>query len=87
METSVTKRPPAVAGQFYPDDPVELRAEVARFIGDATAARRRIGVVAPHAGYVYSGATAGSPRGLIPTAQGPLNRAARPRACGGRRTL
>jgi len=59
METSATKRPPAVAGQFYPDDPNELRAEVARFIGDAAAARRRIGVVAPHAGYVYSGATAG----------------------------
>lgn len=52
-------RPPAVAGLFYPDDPAELRSEVRRFVGAATGAKRRIGVVAPHAGYVYSGATAG----------------------------
>jgi AmmeMemoRadiSam system protein B len=51
---------PAVAGRFYPADPEELSREVARLLG-GTEARpvRAHGVVAPHAGYVYSGALAG----------------------------
>jgi AmmeMemoRadiSam system protein B len=52
-------RPPAVAGRFYPADPRELSADVARFIGDTSHARPRLGIVAPHAGYVYSGPVAG----------------------------
>jgi AmmeMemoRadiSam system protein B len=52
-------REPAVAGRFYPGSPTRLAAEVDGFlrpIGVRTAAR---GLVAPHAGYVYSGAIAG----------------------------
>jgi AmmeMemoRadiSam system protein B len=52
-------REPAVAGRFYPGSPSLLAAEVDGFlrpIGLRTAAR---GLVAPHAGYVYSGAIAG----------------------------
>ena len=52
-------RPPAVAGLFYPEDAEELRRTVAAFVGPANAARPRLGVVAPHGGYVYSGKVAG----------------------------
>ncbi len=55
-------RPPAVAGTFYSDRPARLAAEVERFLGDAEGARRpgTLAVIAPHAGYVYSGPIAGS---------------------------
>jgi AmmeMemoRadiSam system protein B len=54
-------REPAVAGRFYPRERERLEAEVARLLGEAGAAPRRvIGVLAPHAGYVYSGAVAGA---------------------------
>jgi AmmeMemoRadiSam system protein B len=52
-------RQPAVSGRFYPEAADELRAEVQRFLGSGDGARPRIGVVAPHAGYVYSGGVAG----------------------------
>ena len=52
-------RPAAVAGQFYPADPATLRKTVADLLaaappgtGDAKA------IIAPHAGYQYSGLTA-----------------------------
>ena len=56
-------RPPAVSGRFYPSDPVELRATVATLLADARKAvrpsgRPAVGVIAPHAGYIYSGPTA-----------------------------
>ena len=58
-------RQPAVAGRFYPKDPAELRATVATLLADARRAatgpppdRPTVAVVAPHAGYVYSGPTA-----------------------------
>ncbi len=56
-------RPPAVAGMFYPADPSTLRREVEGYLaaaspGGAGAARVKA-VIAPHAGYVYSGPTAG----------------------------
>ncbi len=54
-------RQPAVAGRFYPGDPDALRAEVAELLGGAAGGggKRHLGVVAPHAGYVYSGPIAG----------------------------
>lgn len=56
-------RAPAVSGRFYPSDPVELRAVVATLLADARPAvrpsgRPAVAVIAPHAGYIYSGATA-----------------------------
>ena len=56
-------RPPAVSGRFYPSDPAELRATVATLLADARTAvrpsdRPAVGVIAPHAGYIYSGPTA-----------------------------
>ncbi len=53
-----TVRAPAVAGQFYTADPAALRREI---LGYLDAARppalgdRTIAIVAPHAGYQYSG--------------------------------
>jgi AmmeMemoRadiSam system protein B len=53
-------RQPAVSGRFYPLRAEELRGEVRKFLGEPVAeAKRHIGVVAPHAGYIYSGAIAG----------------------------
>lgn len=52
-------RAPVVAGQFYPGNPRVLRAEVTRLLGQPKAAVPALGVIAPHAGYVYSGAIAG----------------------------
>jgi len=57
----------AVAGMFYPSDPDELRRDVERML-DAPA--RKIpgvirGVIAPHAGYIYSGQTAAHGYGLL----------------------
>jgi AmmeMemoRadiSam system protein B len=59
----VSVRPPAVSGRFYPSDPTELRATVATLLADARQAvgpsgRSAVGVIAPHAGYIYSGPTA-----------------------------
>ena len=60
MGAAIDLRRPAVAGRFYPADADELRADVARYVTTATGgARRHLGVVVPHAGYVYSGAIAG----------------------------
>lgn len=58
-------RPPAVAGQFYPGGAAELTAEVDRYLSTANPSKicgsepRLVGLIAPHAGYMYSGATAG----------------------------
>ena len=56
-------RPPAVAGSFYPAEPAALQAAVARHLSQARDGAADAGappkiLVVPHAGYVYSGATA-----------------------------
>jgi len=55
-------RKPVVAGMFYPADEDELRREVRAFLGSAKVDRASTpkAIVAPHAGYVYSGPIAGS---------------------------
>jgi len=60
-------RPPAVAGAFYPGNPEILAATVDQFLSDATAtpATQAKALVVPHAGYVYSGATAGRAYALL----------------------
>jgi len=52
-------RPPAVAGQFYPASAGQVEAELDRVIKPSAKLREAIGVVVPHAGWMYSGATAG----------------------------
>ncbi|MBI2897235.1 MAG: AmmeMemoRadiSam system protein B [Deltaproteobacteria bacterium] len=53
-------REPAVSGRFYPSEPRTLRESVVSYLGDCSREREAIVVVAPHAGYVYSGAIAGA---------------------------
>lgn len=53
------KRNPAVAGQFYPGTKGSLAQEVARFLETSVSPRKALGAIAPHAGYMYSGAVAG----------------------------
>ncbi len=68
-------RHPAVAGSFYPDDARTLEAGVRRFLrevmptGPAPKA-----LIAPHAGYVYSGPIAASVYGLLRDARADITR-------------
>lgn len=52
-------RKPVVAGQFYTASEALLKKEIARFAGQKKEAKSVLGVVSPHAGYVYSGSVAG----------------------------
>jgi AmmeMemoRadiSam system protein B/AmmeMemoRadiSam system protein A len=52
-------RQPAVAGAFYSDDPVRLRAEVELMLDAPSPAGGIRALVVPHAGHFYSGSVAG----------------------------
>ncbi len=65
-----TVRAPAVAGQFYPAEPVQIAQHVQRLLAEARphdlVAKA---LIVPHAGYIYSGAIAASAyASLIPFA-------------------
>ena len=64
------EREPAVAGRFYARDPKALAGEVERLLASPERAEPHaaLGLLAPHAGYVYSGAVAGATwaRALVP---------------------
>lgn len=56
-------RPPAVSGLFYPSDPTLLALEVDGMLEDCIDVSVQglpVAVIAPHAGYAYSGPTAAS---------------------------
>ena len=57
-------RQPAVCGQFYTHDPDRLRLELRAMVPQGETVRA-IGVIAPHAGYVYSGKVAGLVFGAV----------------------
>jgi AmmeMemoRadiSam system protein B/AmmeMemoRadiSam system protein A len=66
MSFAAAVRSPAVAGMFYPGDAPTLRAELDRYLNTADSAETRDlhrgtlkALIVPHAGYIYSGATAG----------------------------
>lgn len=68
MASRTTARQPAVSGLFYPAEPEALRRQM-RYLFER-APRKQIagtirGVVAPHAGYVYSGVTAAAGYNLL----------------------
>lgn len=52
-------RAPVVAGQFYPAGAEELRSMIAGYTPAVEGRQEALGVLSPHAGYVFSGATAG----------------------------
>lgn len=62
-------REPAVAGAFYPGAAATLRAQVAALLAAATppGQQRPKALIAPHAGYVYSGPVAANAYALLAT--------------------
>jgi MEMO1 family protein len=60
-------RPAAVAGLFYPGETAELARTVGELLGQANAAAPAApkALIAPHAGYVYSGPVAASAYALL----------------------
>lgn len=59
VSASPVTRPPAVAGRFYAGDASQLAADVERLLAAASpCAGVPKGIIAPHAGYVYSGPVA-----------------------------
>jgi hypothetical protein len=62
-DSMTTTRPAAVAGMFYPDDPIELRHTVTDLLASASRGeplRAIKALIVPHAGYIYSGPVAAS---------------------------
>ncbi|MCX8118263.1 MAG: AmmeMemoRadiSam system protein B [Desulfobacterota bacterium] len=61
-------REPAVSGTFYPDRPEILRREIQKYLDQVkreTIEGEIVGLIAPHAGYIYSGLVAASAYKLI----------------------
>ena len=74
MKPSPIRRP-AVAGSFYPNDPAELRDMIAGFLKQAKPSGVvPKAVIAPHAGYIYSGPIAASAYAQIAPARGKIKR-------------
>lgn len=73
MESTRVRRA-AVAGTFYPSDPLTLAGEVDRFMGAATAGAVPKALIVPHAGYLYSGPVAGAAYALLSGAGDRFNR-------------
>ncbi len=71
-------RPAAVAGAFYPDAAPALAAEVARCLREARRPARAApapkAVIAPHAGFVYSGPVAASAYARLESLAGAVSR-------------
>ena len=53
-------REPAVAGQFYPASPSQLKEMIQGMVDEKAEKEEVIGLVSPHAGYPYSGPVAGA---------------------------
>ena len=71
-----TVRQPAVAGQFYPGRPEELTEMVNEYIREAEIEIGAVpkAIIAPHAGYIYSGPIAGSAYAHLAKANGAVKR-------------
>jgi AmmeMemoRadiSam system protein B/AmmeMemoRadiSam system protein A len=53
-------RKPAVSGQFYPESPSQLKTSIQQFIDKRVLKKEVIGLLLPHAGYIYSGSVVGA---------------------------
>ena len=68
MSAETAVRPAAVAGIFYPGTKQQLETDIGELLGEppgAAAAGTLIGLIVPHAGYMYSGATAAKAYALV----------------------
>ncbi len=59
------KREPAVAGYFYSNNAEDLKLDLSQLISHSKEKLKVKGLVAPHAGYMYSGWVAGKTYGAI----------------------
>lgn len=73
MDNTLDLRPSPIAGRWYPGEPEELARSVDDYLAKARLPEisgEVVGVIAPHAGYIYSGTVAGyafaAVRGLKP---------------------
>ena len=70
-----TRRPPAVAGLFYPADPAALERAVAGYLaGTAPEAPTPKALIVPHAGFVYSAPVAAGAYAALAKARGSVTR-------------
>lgn len=70
-------RQAAVAGLFYPDNANELARDIQHYLVQANASHQALypkAIIVPHAGYVYSGATAASAYASIKPLAGKIRR-------------
>ena len=81
MNPAAAIRPPAVAGMFYPGDAAGLQDELASCLAGLPApaaepAARGLlkALIVPHAGYIYSGGTAGHAYALLAPLAGRIRR-------------
>lgn len=78
MHSSLSVRAPAVAGSFYPGEAPVLARELAAMLKAAgRGAPRRAApkaIIAPHAGYIYSGPVAASAYALLAPARSRISR-------------
>lgn len=58
-------RRPSVAGSFYPGNKSVLERELEEYIEFADAKKKVIGLISPHAGYIYSAGCAGKGFGQV----------------------
>lgn len=59
------KREPVVSGSFYPGTPSILNEELGKYIRFAETKKKAVGLIVPHAGYVFSGRCAGKGFGFV----------------------
>ena len=69
-------QPAVVAGMFYPAEPEQLRADVRRYLQQAKVQTTTPpkALIAPHAGYIYSGPVAGNAYAQLESRSGTINR-------------
>jgi MEMO1 family protein len=53
-------RNPAVAGHFYSSDPIRLVEDIKTYTSKSLEKKSALGIISPHAGFMYSGEVAGS---------------------------
>jgi AmmeMemoRadiSam system protein B len=70
----ISVRRPAVAGLFYPEEPRALRAQLSGYLALAPAGAPPKAIIAPHAGYVYSGPVAATAYARLQAAAGTIRR-------------
>lgn len=62
VSAGAADRPPAFAGSFYPGNAAEIKASIKSFFemvkADFKADKDVVGIIVPHAGWIYSGQTA-----------------------------